>query len=274
MLKTPATISATANTSNAELYRIRQAYAAAQGRMDAMARELAELKKGKVEMEAELENLSQALFEEANKMVADERRKRAEVEESLKEVKEEREALRETIKVLGGNVEEEAEEDETFDATSFEPRDLDKHYEALRKTIHSVADGAEEGGGGMDLEGLTAPTISPDTLIAAAIPSENPGKTTSSPFGNTLSPEFSMAALSTSAEPTTIYIEPTAYSGPFEAAPPVESNPWSEPTLLAEDAKVGLGIKAGEVDDGEVKKLEGEDLDQMMARLQAGMDEK
>jgi len=83
-----------------------------------------------------------------------------------------------------------------------------------------------------------------------------------------------MAALSTSAEPTTIYIEPTAYSGPFEAAPPVESNPWSEPTLLAEDAKVGLGIKAGEVDDGEVKKLEGEDLDQMMARLQAGMDEK
>ena len=70
---------------------LRRAYATAQKRMEGMTKELAELKKGKVDMEAELENLSQALFEEANKMVADERRKRAETEESLKELKAEKE---------------------------------------------------------------------------------------------------------------------------------------------------------------------------------------
>jgi hypothetical protein len=149
--------------------------------MDGMAKELAELKKGKVEMEAELESLSQALFEEANKMVADERRKRAAVEEALKEVKEEREALRQTIKVLGGQVDDQVEgagagakvdetggagartrdktkektktkeEDkglktpEEFDEEMFVPRDLDKHYAALRKTIHHVSDGATGG---------------------------------------------------------------------------------------------------------------------------------
>nr|XP_019014851.1 uncharacterized protein I206_00938 [Kwoniella pini CBS 10737]OCF53632.1 hypothetical protein I206_00938 [Kwoniella pini CBS 10737] len=143
---------AAVSVSNAELSKLRQAYSAAVAKMDGMSKELAELKTGKVEMEAELENLSQALFEEANKMVADERRKRAELEEFFKEVKEEREALRETIKVLGGKVEEpsnpppegstedskeEEEEDELAD--DFVPRDLDKHYAALRKSIHHVA---------------------------------------------------------------------------------------------------------------------------------------
>ncbi|WWC58496.1 uncharacterized protein I303_101039 [Kwoniella dejecticola CBS 10117] len=145
---------AATSVSNAELSKLRQAYSAAVAKMDGMSKELAELKKGKVEMEAELENLSQALFEEANKMVADERRKRAELEESFKEVKEEREALRETIKVLGGKVEEPSSAEEPEDAQAVEskkeeddveleadfvPRDLDKHYAALRKSIHHVA---------------------------------------------------------------------------------------------------------------------------------------
>lgn len=136
------------NPQQAEMIKLRQASALAQQRMDAMAKELAELKRGKVEMEAELENLSQALFEEANKMVADERKRRAETEEALKEVKEEREALKQTIKVLGGSVKEPSEgtgspSSEGDLPDEFMPRDLDKHYEALRKTIHHVADGAE-----------------------------------------------------------------------------------------------------------------------------------
>jgi hypothetical protein len=167
--------------AEAELSRLHAAYKVTVSKMDGMAKELAELKKGKVEMEAELESLSQALFEEANKMVADERRKRAEVEEALKEVKEEREALRQTIKVLGGQVDDQVEgagagakvdetggagartrdktkektktkeEDkglktpEEFDEEMFVPRDLDKHYAALRKTIHHVSDGATGG---------------------------------------------------------------------------------------------------------------------------------
>ncbi|EIW72694.1 hypothetical protein TREMEDRAFT_70790 [Tremella mesenterica DSM 1558] len=82
-------------------------------------------------------------------MVAEERRKRAEAEEAIKEVKEEREALRETIKVLGGKVDDASsrastvddEEEAGSDENSFAPRDLDKHYEALRKTIHHVGEG-------------------------------------------------------------------------------------------------------------------------------------
>lgn len=140
----------------AELAKLRTAYTTSQTRMEAMNKELTELKKGKLEMEAELESLSQALFEEANKMVSEERKRRVEVEESLKEVKEEREALRETIKVLGGQAESVVDEDESKEAgetvehedeeeekkgDDWRPRDLDKHYEALRKTIHHVADG-------------------------------------------------------------------------------------------------------------------------------------
>ncbi|KAF9466888.1 hypothetical protein BDZ94DRAFT_89126 [Collybia nuda] len=53
-------------------------------------------------LEAELESLSQALFEEANKMVATERIKRAETEEELKEAHSEREALRSALRLLEG----------------------------------------------------------------------------------------------------------------------------------------------------------------------------
>ena len=142
-----------------EAEKLRRAYATAQKRMEGMTKELTELKKGKVDMEAELENLSQALFEEANKMVADERRKRAETEETLKELKAEKEALKQTVKLLNGSgssvsgTDDDAtsitsgskDGDSEFDPDSFEPRDLDKHYEALRKSIHHVADGAMEG---------------------------------------------------------------------------------------------------------------------------------
>ncbi|KAI0028443.1 hypothetical protein K488DRAFT_89737 [Vararia minispora EC-137] len=51
-------------------------------------------------LESELETLSQALFEEANKMVASERIKRAEAEEELKEARIEKEALRAAMKVM------------------------------------------------------------------------------------------------------------------------------------------------------------------------------
>jgi hypothetical protein len=161
-----------------ELTRLRTAQSAAQSKIDSMSKELADLKKGKVEMEAELENLSQALFEEANKMVADERKKRAELEESLKEVKEEREALRETIKVLGGQVEDQAssrgdtdeleDQDRVADLPEFQPRDLDKHYEALRKSIHHVSDNQwdeEE----IPLEGLARTTSATATSPSTAM---------------------------------------------------------------------------------------------------------
>lgn len=157
MVEPPAT--------TAELYKVRQALTIASSKIETMNKELIELKKGKVEMEAELENLSQALFEEANKMVSEERRKRGELEEALKEVKEEREALKETIKVLGGQVEEasstideqeKAEQlDEVPELQDFAPRDLDKHYAALRKSIHHVAEGTDV----QPVSPITVPTV-------------------------------------------------------------------------------------------------------------------
>ncbi|KAF9049490.1 hypothetical protein BDZ89DRAFT_1108093 [Hymenopellis radicata] len=59
-------------------------------------------KSARTALEAELESLSQALFEEANKMVSTERRKRAETEEELREAQEEREALRSALRVVEG----------------------------------------------------------------------------------------------------------------------------------------------------------------------------
>ena len=148
VLKEPAAPRQPMDPYTQELSRLRTAHSTAQSKIESMSKELADLKTGKIEMEAELENLSQALFEEANKMVADERKARAEVEESLKEVKDEREALRETIKVLGGQVEEQSSRgsmdgeqvDQVGKLPNFQPRDLDKHYEALRKSIHHVMD--------------------------------------------------------------------------------------------------------------------------------------
>ncbi|KAH7911022.1 hypothetical protein BJ138DRAFT_37374 [Hygrophoropsis aurantiaca] len=54
----------------------------------------------KATLEAELESLSQALFEEANKMVATERIRRAETEEELQEVRMEKDALHEALRLI------------------------------------------------------------------------------------------------------------------------------------------------------------------------------
>ncbi|KAK7031088.1 hypothetical protein VNI00_013692 [Paramarasmius palmivorus] len=56
--------------------------------------------KEKEALEAELESLSQALFEEANKMVAQERIKRAESEEELKEARQQKEALKSALRLV------------------------------------------------------------------------------------------------------------------------------------------------------------------------------
>ncbi|KAM5533740.1 hypothetical protein V8D89_012613 [Ganoderma adspersum] len=54
----------------------------------------------KIALEAEIESLSQALFEEANKMVATERMKLAETEEQLREAREQSEALKNVLRLF------------------------------------------------------------------------------------------------------------------------------------------------------------------------------
>ncbi|KAL1407705.1 hypothetical protein Q8F55_007138 [Vanrija albida] len=125
----------------AELKRLRDEAAANQAKLDKQADELEALKYGKKELEAELEGLSQALFEEANKMVSDERKRVTELEENLREVKDEREALRETVKVLGGRLVTPAPGTPDVGPDGEDPNaspNLDKHYAALRRSIHNV----------------------------------------------------------------------------------------------------------------------------------------
>ncbi|CDO75692.1 hypothetical protein BN946_scf184585.g5 [Trametes cinnabarina] len=59
-----------------------------------------EASEAKAALEAEIESLSQALFEEANKMVATERRKLAETEEALREAREQGEALKNVLRLV------------------------------------------------------------------------------------------------------------------------------------------------------------------------------
>jgi len=56
--------------------------------------------KEKANLEAELEGLSQALFEEANKMVAQERIKCAEMEEELKQTQREKDAMKSAMRIV------------------------------------------------------------------------------------------------------------------------------------------------------------------------------
>ncbi|GJJ16215.1 hypothetical protein Clacol_010511 [Clathrus columnatus] len=57
----------------------------------------------KAALESELETLSQALFEQANKMVSNSNRKLAEIEEELRIAMEEREALKSTLRVIASH---------------------------------------------------------------------------------------------------------------------------------------------------------------------------
>ncbi|ORY29003.1 hypothetical protein BCR39DRAFT_183221 [Naematelia encephala] len=230
-----------AATQVSELARLRAAHAAAQTKIETMGKELVELKKGKVDMEAELENLSQALFEEANKMVADERRRRAEIEELLKEVREEREALRSTIKVLGGKVEEEAqaagEEEETkvdevkdSEDPDFVPRDLDKHYEALRKTIHHVSDGANTAGGIPDLS-----MVSNMPVLEEGPHEEDEVEELEDVVGELETPDVSRLAAS---EPNLLGI------GVGNTSLGAELNPWADPFANAASTIIPPGQAA------------------------------
>ncbi|KAI0644710.1 hypothetical protein C8Q79DRAFT_791555 [Trametes meyenii] len=58
----------------------------------------------KAALESELESLSQALFEEANKMVATERRKLAETQDALREAQEQGEALKNVLRLFESGV--------------------------------------------------------------------------------------------------------------------------------------------------------------------------
>ncbi|KAG2055344.1 hypothetical protein BDR06DRAFT_882493 [Suillus hirtellus] len=94
-LTSPSLPTLVASTREKELLELQE-----QLERERLAHTLANAQKAAIE--AELESLSQALFEEANKMVASERIKRAETEEELQEVRLEKDALKEALRLIEG----------------------------------------------------------------------------------------------------------------------------------------------------------------------------
>jgi hypothetical protein len=123
-----------------EIYRLRQSLAATQTKVAALSEELTSAKKGKAAVEAELEALSQELFEEANRMVSEERKLRATMEAEAAELKEERDALKRTMTLMEREVQ----------AVSAKASGEFSQGEAINGSV-SVSDGApivsEEGWG-------------------------------------------------------------------------------------------------------------------------------
>jgi len=81
---------------------MQQSFLELQARYEIVMKTSKELEASKAAFQEEMETLSQALFEEANKMVADERKRCSIYEEELAAVKAEREALMSTLKVVEG----------------------------------------------------------------------------------------------------------------------------------------------------------------------------
>ncbi|KAH9993539.1 hypothetical protein BJV77DRAFT_997403 [Russula vinacea] len=89
----PTTPAALPQVANHELEELREQLSVEKRKSEKIMRE-------KSELESELENLSQALFEEANKMVKVERIKRASAEDELKDVHAEKEALKSALRLI------------------------------------------------------------------------------------------------------------------------------------------------------------------------------
>ncbi|KAG8935640.1 hypothetical protein FRC03_008988 [Tulasnella sp. 419] len=83
-----------------EIEALRQHRSSAETSLKQCQAEKAALFTAKTQLEEELESLSQALFEAANKMVAEERKKRAAYEEELEIVREEKEALKGALQLV------------------------------------------------------------------------------------------------------------------------------------------------------------------------------
>lgn len=122
--------------SPGEIISLRQSLAQERTQRTTLQTRLVALQVSKTALEAELESLSQALFEEANNMVAAERKARLEKEDEAEEAKNERDMLRETVRIV--------EED----------------CKALQRTLDSLGVASPLLGGGGGTVSLDSPPLS------------------------------------------------------------------------------------------------------------------
>ena len=152
------------------------------------------------------------------------------------------------------------------EVVEFEPRDLDKHYEALRKTIHHVADGTDEPES-VSVEQPNVPTALSETDTA------------------TLTTVLESSSLAPEPTADTILHLPLGLEDILPASPiaalEVAPNPWAEavPSGLSTSAPANMGLGSRVVNSGEGEgdggagsgKAAADDLDRLMETLQADM---
>lgn len=140
------------------------------------------LTKDKQSLEEELESLSQALFEEANKMVADERKKCAAYEEELEVCRSEKDALKGALKVV------EAENGMLRQASSMESTSLvpSSPIEVTLDDLGDDAQGEDDAGSVSSLQAVKSPTDHKFPAAPAQPQADKPGSSSSPSSPNRL----------------------------------------------------------------------------------------
>lgn len=170
-------------------------------------------------LEAELESLSQALFEEANKMVATERMKLAETQEELREAQLEKEALKSALRLVESQYIPHEDEDHT---------DLPSAISHTRNLSTSSA---------MAVKSLpsTAPT-SPISTYRKSVESDPPSISLSSlPPNTTVLTNLSVSPAVTPAADT-VPVAPRKIPDPISIISPKVETPLSSAASLSTEA--------------------------------------
>ncbi|KAI8992924.1 hypothetical protein BD414DRAFT_458322 [Trametes punicea] len=205
----------------------------------------------KAALEAELESLSQALFEEANRMVATERRKLAETEEALREAREQGEALKNVLRLV--------ERDNTRASVASEASEPT----APSRSRHRASSSAV-GIKSLPVSGAATPRSQPSSPAlpsgelpssASTIVAEHPSAVSAEEDGDSTILASSTAQVDPGASQSTISSEFTGSSATLRASPSPSSSrsptPSSNPSPLSAPGQYLFSMRPVDYYDGE-----------------------
>jgi len=179
----------------------------------------------KRKVEDELESLSQALFEEANKMVAHERMKVKDLEDELRERASEREAMKLAMKIL-------EEENQRFRTVLTSASQVVRHAKATTPTLHPTPSSSRSHSRHSSKSSLSIPGSPP--MSPQYLPPSEP-----SPWaGTTTHPEKTPTTTGFGKDEESVQPRPVARS-----LPPRDVDGWADPhdTLNFTSASPGVG---------------------------------
>ncbi|KAL7281371.1 hypothetical protein ACG7TL_004681 [Trametes sanguinea] len=218
-----------------------------------------EASEAKAALEAEIESLSQALFEEANKMVATERRKLAETEEALREAREQGEALKNVLRLV--------ERDSARPSTSSESSQPSEPHVPLRSRHRATSSAV--GIKSLPASGAASPRSQPsspalpsselptsaDTIVAKpsspAPPEEEEGEGDKTILAPTTSEPDATDEEATSSEPPKSALLSTTLHASPSSSPSRSPTPSPSPSPLSPPGQYLFGARPVDYFDGE-----------------------